>query len=73
MPQKNQIPRRHFLMHAGAGAAAWVSAPAVLRGADLSKDPVRVAHIGTGTRGWSLIKYTGATDSAKVSGLSFLP
>ncbi|MCK4629763.1 MAG: Gfo/Idh/MocA family oxidoreductase [Sedimentisphaerales bacterium] len=27
---------------------------------------MRIGHIGTGTRGWDLIKYTGRTDSAKV-------
>ena len=38
----------------------------MLRGALPTADPVRVGHIGTGTRGWDLIKYTGATSSAKV-------
>lgn len=48
-----------------AGAAAAV-APAILRGADLAKEPVRLGHIGTGTRGWDLVKYTGAVPEAKV-------
>ncbi|MCC6354110.1 MAG: Gfo/Idh/MocA family oxidoreductase [Verrucomicrobiae bacterium] len=56
------ITRRDLLL---AGAAA-VAAPAILRGADLTKEPVRLGHIGTGTRGWDLIKYTGAVPEAKV-------
>ena len=48
------------------GASALIAAPAILRGAAPTADPVRVGHIGTGTRGWDLIKYTGASDSAKV-------
>ena len=42
------------------------AAPAVLRGATVKDDPVRVGHIGTGTRGWSLIRGTGKSESAKV-------
>lgn len=56
------LSRRDFIA-LGAVAAA---APAVLRGAEPTKDPVRIAHIGTGTRGWDLIRYTGAIPEAKV-------
>ena len=38
--------------------------PAVLRGASPTSDPVRVGHIGAGTRGWDLIKYNGASEAA---------
>lgn len=48
---------------AAAGAAA-IAAPAVIAGAQ--PDPVRVGHIGIGTRGIDLIKYTGAAENANV-------
>ena len=63
---KRQITRRDFLEVTGLGAAGVIAAPAVLRRASPTSDPVRVGHIATGTRGWDLIKYTGRTDSAKV-------
>jgi predicted dehydrogenase len=59
---ETSLTRRDFL---AIGAAA-VAAPAILRGADLATEPVRIGHIGTGTRGWGLIKYTGAIPEAKV-------
>jgi len=64
--ERQHVTRRRFLESVGAGAAMAAVAPAVARGAPPTADPVRVGHIGTGTRGWDLIKYTGATDSAKV-------
>lgn len=60
------MTRRGFL---AAGTAAAVSAPAILRGVDLTKEPVRLGHIGLGTRGWDLIRYTGAIPEAKVVAL----
>jgi hypothetical protein len=60
------LTRRSFL---AAGTAAAVAAPAILRGADLTKEPVRLAHIGLGTRGWDLVRYTGAIPEAKVVAL----
>lgn len=66
MNTNSLITRRDFL---AIGAAATVSAPAILRGADLTKEPVRLGHIGLGTRGWDLIKYTGAIPGAKVLAL----
>ncbi len=56
------ISRRTML---AAGAAA-LGAPAILSGAAPTADPVRVGHIGAGTRGWDLIKYTGSVETAKV-------
>jgi predicted dehydrogenase len=52
---------------AGAAAgAAVLAAPAIIAGADPLADPVRIGHIGIGTRGIDLIKYTGASENAKV-------
>jgi len=61
-----KITRRKLLAMGGYGASAIITFPAVLRGVSPTSDPVRVGHIGTGTRGWDLIKYTGSTETAKV-------
>src|SRR5512133_680349 len=66
MNTDTSLTRRDFL---AIGATAAVAAPAILRSADLTKEPVRVGHIGLGTRGWDLIKYTGAVPEAKVVAL----
>lgn len=62
MAGDHTITRRGLL---AAGAAVF-AAPAILRGAEPTSDPVRLGHIGAGTRGWDLLKYTGAVDKAKV-------
>jgi len=49
-----------------AVSAAAVAGPSIVTGADPVSDPVRVGHIGLGTRGWDLIRYTGPADNAKV-------
>lgn len=59
------ISRRSLL---GAGVAAAV-APAIARGLEPTADPVRVGHIGCGTRGWDLTRHTGAISEAKVVAL----
>ena len=56
------ISRRTML----AASAAVLGAPAILRALRRRRTLVRVGHIGTGTRGWDLIKYTGSIKSAKV-------
>ena len=66
MSDQQNATRRRFLQTTGAAAVAIAAAPTVLRGAAVKDDPVRVGHIGTGTRGWSLIRGTGASESAKV-------
>ena len=66
MNTDTSLSRRDFL---AIGATAAVAAPAILRGADLTKEPVRLGHIGLGTRGWDLIRYTGAIPEAKVVAL----
>jgi predicted dehydrogenase len=48
-----------------AGVASLV-APAIIRGVEPTADPVRVGHIGCGTRGWDLAQYTGRIAEAKV-------
>jgi predicted dehydrogenase len=68
MNPDSSLTRRTFLS-LGATATAAVAAPAILRGADLTKEPVRLAHIGLGTRGWDLVRYTGAIPEAKVVAL----
>mgnify|MGYP000963263687 FL=1 len=62
MKEPVTISRRTML---AAGAAA-LGAPAILAGAAPTSDPVRVGHIGAGTRGWDLIKYNGSVETAKV-------
>jgi hypothetical protein len=66
MMKRKETTRRKFLATGALGATALAAAPAVLRGASPTSDPVRVGHIGTGVRGWDLIKYTGMSDSAEV-------
>lgn len=62
MEKSKGMSRRTML----AMSAAAFGAPAILAGAAPTADPVRVGHIGTGTRGWDLVKYTGSIDTAKV-------
>ena len=62
MRESTPITRRTML----AASAAMIAAPAIVRGVEPTADPVRVGHIGTGTRGWDLIRYTGGTSAAKV-------
>jgi len=68
VPDRNNssLTRRNFL---AVGATMAAAAPAIMRGAQLDKEPVRVGHIGLGTHGWNLIKYTGAIAEAKVVAL----
>ncbi len=66
MTDQPNTTRRQFLQTTGAVAAALVTAPTVLRGAQVKDAPVRVGHIGTGTRGWSLIRETGESELAQV-------
>lgn len=62
MKGKQIMSRRTML----AASVAALHAPSILKGAAPTADPVRVGHIGTGTRGWDLIRYTGSISSAKV-------
>jgi predicted dehydrogenase len=49
-----------------AASAAAIVAPAFIGRAHAADDPVRIGHIGAGTRGWDLIRYTGSFQKAKV-------
>jgi predicted dehydrogenase len=62
----NAVDRRAFLKTTGKHAAFVATAPGVIGAAEPTSDPLRVGHIGTGTRGWDLAKYTGKVKSAKV-------
>lgn len=61
--------RRTFLKTTGQSAVLLAAAPAVIGAADPTAEPVRVGIIGTGTRGWDLLKYTGNVKSAKIVAL----
>jgi predicted dehydrogenase len=60
------MSRRNFMQASGTAAIASLAAPAVLRGAPPTADPVRLGHIGLGTRGGHLIRYTGSIDACRV-------
>ena len=65
MPETLSLSRRRFLQTTGT-AAALAAAPAVLRGAEVQDAPVRVGFIGTGVRGWSLVREMAASKLAQV-------
>jgi predicted dehydrogenase len=66
MNPPNDMSRRHFIRASGKAAAASLAAPAILRGASPTADPVRLGHIGLGTRGGNLVRYTGQIDACRV-------
>ena len=49
-----------------AGAVGTIAAPAILRGAEPTAEPVKLAQIGLGTRGGNLIHVAGASKACKV-------
>jgi predicted dehydrogenase len=59
------ISRRQFIQ-TGAIAAGTIAAPSVLRGAEPTSEPVRVAQIGLGTRGDNLIRAAASNKGCKV-------
>jgi len=64
MKLPDPFSRRDFIQTSGKGAAALVAgaiaAPSILRGAEPTGEPVRIGHIGLGTRGGSLVRRTGS-------------
>ena len=63
--EQGALKRRGFLKAGGAGVML-AAAPAIARGLDLTKEPVRIGHIGLGVRGGRLISYTVASESSEV-------
>jgi predicted dehydrogenase len=66
MRPRQDISRRDFIQASGRAAAASLAAPAILRGASATAEPVRLGHIGLGTRGGNLVRYTGQIDACRV-------
>ncbi|HSW02216.1 MAG TPA: hypothetical protein VLI39_18780 [Sedimentisphaerales bacterium] len=64
---RRETTRRQFLVTGASGVSACIAFPAVLQGVSTARAPVWIGHIGTGTRGWDLIKCAGTTDTAKVA------
>ena len=63
----DSLTRRHFLQTTGKTAlASTLAAPAVLRGAEPTAEPVKVAQIGLGTRGGDLMRVAGSSTACKV-------
>lgn len=67
------VSRREFIQSSGSSAAALIAgglaAPAILRAADPTSNPVRIAHIGLGTRGGDLLRATASRNSCQVVGV----
>ena len=67
MTQEEGLTRRRFLeVSTGSATAIAAAAPAVVRGAEPTSEPVRVGHIGTGVRGGSLVKEFAKAKGAKI-------
>jgi predicted dehydrogenase len=70
MQESGNLSRRRFLEAGGTTAAAVIAgtlaAPAVLRGAEPTSDPVRLGMIGLGLRGGMLLRFAAANPSCKV-------
>jgi len=59
------LSRRHFLKTSAITAGAF-AAPSILRGAEPTSEPVRVAQIGLGTRGDNILRAAASTKACKV-------
>jgi predicted dehydrogenase len=66
MTPPRDVSRRDFIQASGAAAVASLAAPAILRGAPPTSEPVRLGHVGLGTRGGNLVRYTGSIDACRV-------
>ena len=70
MTAGSTVDRRHFIRTSGGAAAALVAAnfaaPAVLRGAPATADPVRLGFIGVGTRGKDILRPAASNPGCKV-------
>lgn len=67
---ESSLTRREFLANTGKTTAAVALgaavAPAILRGADPTSDPVRIAYIGTGTRGGDLVRIANQSKACRI-------
>lgn len=70
MKPTDSVSRRKFIDTSGktaaAVAASTLAAPSILRGAEPTSEPVRIAQIGLGTRGGNLIRVAGSSKACKV-------
>lgn len=70
MSTTDPLSRRGFIKGTGLTAAGafvtTVGAPNILRGAEPTAEPVRVAQIGIGTRGENLVRVAGSKEACKV-------
>jgi predicted dehydrogenase len=68
------INRREFIRMSGTTAAAAVAtsltAPAILRGATPTSEPVRLGHIGIGTRGGDVLRAAASNPGCRVVAVS---
>ncbi len=67
-----EITRRQFIATTGKiTAGAWFAgAPAILRGATIEDDPVRVGFIGTGTRGIGVLQAAASNPGCRIVAVS---
>ena len=70
MNPSTSLTRRDFIVTSGQAAAAVVAgtiaAPSILRGATLEGDPVRLGHIGIGTRGGDVLRTAASNPGCRV-------
>jgi predicted dehydrogenase len=70
MNPSSSLTRRDFIATSGRAAAAVVSttlaAPSILRGATLEGNPVRLGHIGIGTRGGDVLRTAASNPGCRV-------
>lgn len=73
MTPTDPLSRRDFIASgcktAAAVAAGTLAAPAILRGAEPTAAPVRIAQIGIGTRGHDIMRAAGSSKACKVVAL----
>jgi predicted dehydrogenase len=70
MNASDSVDRRDFIRTSGRAAAALAAttivAPAILRGSEHTKEPVRLGHIGIGTRGKDLLRVAASNPGCRV-------
>lgn len=70
MKETTPISRREFINTSGKTAAALaagsIAAPYILRGVEPTADPVRIGHVGLGTRGGNVIRAAASKEGCKI-------